>query len=96
MARTKAASQAGIEFYTDTANKWRWRLRSDNGNIIAASAEGYNRISGAKNGAQAVVDTVRGLDVPAAPVTPRKARTVKARVPPALSEQALLDVERGA
>lgn len=39
---------ATIELYEDRANEWRWRLRHDNGNIIADSGEGYASKSGAK------------------------------------------------
>ena len=37
------ASQATFEVYRDRAEEWRWRLRHDNGNIIADSGEGYTR-----------------------------------------------------
>ena len=30
-----------FEKYQDAANEWRWSLRSDNGNIVADSGEGY-------------------------------------------------------
>lgn len=31
-----------FEYYLDSAIKWRWRLRADNGKILADSAESYN------------------------------------------------------
>lgn len=30
-----------FELYRDAAGEWRWRLRVQNGNIIAESGEGY-------------------------------------------------------
>ncbi len=32
-----------FEIYSDVAGEYRWRLKADNGEIIADSAEGYNR-----------------------------------------------------
>ena len=37
------ASKATFEVYLDRAGEWRWRLRHQNGNIIATSGEGYKR-----------------------------------------------------
>ena len=34
-----------FELYKDKAAEWRWRLKHSNGNIIAASSEGYSSIS---------------------------------------------------
>jgi uncharacterized protein YegP (UPF0339 family) len=30
-----------FEYYADKSGEWRWRLRHQNGNIIADSSEGY-------------------------------------------------------
>jgi uncharacterized protein YegP (UPF0339 family) len=30
-----------FEYYEDKAGEWRWRLKHQNGNIIADSSEGY-------------------------------------------------------
>jgi uncharacterized protein YegP (UPF0339 family) len=35
------AAQHTLEWYIDTAGEYRWRLRHDNGNIIATAGEGY-------------------------------------------------------
>jgi len=48
---------AEFEVYEDSAGDHRWRLRHDNGNIIADSSEGYASGSGARD----AVDRVRGL-----------------------------------
>ena len=32
---------ATLEIYKDKRGNWRWRLRANNGKIIAASTEGY-------------------------------------------------------
>ncbi len=37
-----------IDFYQDTADEWRWRIKATNGKIIAASSEGYENHSDAK------------------------------------------------
>lgn len=42
ITRPKDAAQASFEVYEDNAGEWRWRLRHDNGNIIADSGEGYS------------------------------------------------------
>lgn len=34
-------SKATFQRYTDNAGKWRWRLRHNNGSIIADSGQGY-------------------------------------------------------
>ena len=41
---------ATFELYEDSADQWRWRLRHDNGNIIADSGEGYASAQKAKQG----------------------------------------------
>ena len=45
---------AVFELYEDRASEWRWRLRHQNGNIIAASGEGYSSKAGAENGIESV------------------------------------------
>jgi uncharacterized protein YegP (UPF0339 family) len=38
------------EIYKDKKNQWRWRITASNGNIIAASCEGYkNKVDAEKN-----------------------------------------------
>jgi amphi-Trp domain-containing protein len=37
----EGGSKATFELFADSAGKWRWRLRHDNGNIIADSGQGY-------------------------------------------------------
>ncbi len=45
---------ATFELYVDSADDWRWRLRHDNGNIIADSGEGYASKAKAKQGIESV------------------------------------------
>lgn len=52
-----------FEVYRDAANEWRWRLLHNNGNVIADSGEGYERLAGSKNGLRSVRD-----NAPTAPV----------------------------
>jgi len=48
------ASKATFELYADNAGKWRWRLRHDNGNIIADGGEGYTDKRDARSGIESV------------------------------------------
>ena len=36
------------EFYQDNANEWRWRITATNGEIVAASSEGFKSEGGAE------------------------------------------------
>ena len=45
---------AMFELYEDKAGEFRWRLRHENGQIIADSGEGYITKANAKNGIQSV------------------------------------------
>jgi len=47
-------SDATFELYRDRAGQWRWRLRHDNGNIVADSGEGYANRADARNGIESV------------------------------------------
>jgi uncharacterized protein YegP (UPF0339 family) len=54
---------ATFELYTDKAGEYRWRLRHQNGNIIADSGEGYTTKDNAINGLESVKE-----NAPDAPV----------------------------
>ncbi len=58
-----APSKATFELFRDRADEWRWRLRHDNGNIIADSGEGYDSITGARNGLRSVRENAPGAPV---------------------------------
>ncbi len=45
---------ATFELYRDRSGEYRWRLRHQNGNVIADSAEGYSSKASAENGIQSV------------------------------------------
>lgn len=47
-------SRSSFEIYRDNSDEWRWRLIASNGNIIAASGEGYTSKQGAKRGIESV------------------------------------------
>lgn len=47
-------SKATFEVFRDRAGEWRWRLRHDNGNVIATSGQGYASRPGARNGLESV------------------------------------------
>ncbi|MEL7561581.1 HVO_2922 family protein [Dehalogenimonas sp. 4OHTPN] len=47
-----------FELFQDKAGEYRWRLRHQNGNIIADSAEGYTSKSSAINGIESVKNNV--------------------------------------
>lgn len=46
-----------FELYKDHAGQWRWRLRSQNGNVIADSAESYVHRSDCERGIAIVKDS---------------------------------------
>lgn len=54
---------ATFELYQDNAREYRWRLRHQNGNIIADSAEGYTTKANAENGIASVKE-----NAPTAPI----------------------------
>ena len=47
-------SQARFELYEDRGERWRWRLRHRNGNVVAASGQGYADRRGAQRGLDGV------------------------------------------
>ncbi len=55
-------SQAAFELYEDNAGEYRWRLRHDNGNIIADSGEGYASKSNAKRAMAGVRNHAESAD----------------------------------
>ncbi|AUX08869.1 hypothetical protein AArcSl_1237 [Halalkaliarchaeum desulfuricum] len=57
------ASKATFELYEDAAGNWRWRLRHDNGNIIADSGQGYTTKRAAIQGIESVKDNAPGAAV---------------------------------
>lgn len=62
-------SSATFELYEDKAEGFRWRLRHDNGEIIAEPGQGYSSKANARNGIQSVKD-----NSPRAPVEDQSAR----------------------
>lgn len=54
-------SSATFERYEDTAGDWRWRLRHDNGNIIADGGQGY----ASPRGVTTAIERIRDLVGPA-------------------------------
>ncbi|MFB6308855.1 MAG: HVO_2922 family protein, partial [Haloarculaceae archaeon] len=53
-------SQSDFEIYEDTAGEWRWRLRHQNGNIIADSSQGYASRSNVERALESVREYVPG------------------------------------
>ena len=45
------SQQPGLEFYKDDAGDWRWHVIAVNGNLIAASSEGYENRGDAEENA---------------------------------------------
>jgi len=56
-------SNATFELFRDNADKYRWRLRHDNGNIIADSGQGYASKQKAKQGLNSVKSNAPGAAV---------------------------------
>ncbi|GAA0663882.1 HVO_2922 family protein [Natronoarchaeum mannanilyticum] len=57
------ASLARFEVYRDRADEWRWRLVHRNGNIIAASGEGYTTRQNAEKGMRSVMRNAPGASI---------------------------------
>ncbi|WP_336135133.1 HVO_2922 family protein [Natronomonas amylolytica] len=60
---TEGGSDATFELYEDSAGEYRWRLRHDNGNIIADSGQGYSSKQKAKQGLRSVRRNAPGAPV---------------------------------
>ena len=58
-----AASKAAFELYADSAGEYRWRLRHDNGNIVADGGEGYAAKRDARSGIESVQRNAPGAHV---------------------------------
>jgi uncharacterized protein YegP (UPF0339 family) len=56
-------SDATFELYEDEAGQYRWRLRHDNGNIIADSGEGYASAQKAEQGIGSVKQNAPDADI---------------------------------
>ena len=56
-------SDATFELFEDREGEWRWRLRHDNGNVIADSGEGYTRKEKAIQGLRSVRRNAPDADV---------------------------------
>jgi len=54
--------QASFELYEDNAGEYRWRLRHQNGNIIADSGEGYSSRSAAEDAVNSVKRNAPGAE----------------------------------
>lgn len=54
-ATDPAHPPARFEVFRDRGDKWRWRLRHRNGNIIATSGQGYTRKHNAWKGLRSVI-----------------------------------------
>ncbi|MFC4406069.1 HVO_2922 family protein [Haloarchaeobius iranensis] len=61
-AVTETESQATFELFEDRGGDWRWRLRHDNGNVIADSGEGYSNRSGVTRALKSVRGNVGPAD----------------------------------
>ena len=55
-------SRATFEVYDDAAGEQRWRLRHDNGNIIADSGQGYSSASGRDDAIEGIRGYVQSAD----------------------------------
>lgn len=54
---------AQFEIYRDSAEEYRWRLRADNGNIVADSGQGYSRRTDCENGIEHVRNQAANADL---------------------------------
>lgn len=51
-----------FDLYQDKAGEWRWRLKAKNGQIVAASSEGYKAKSDAEKAIQSIKDGAAAAD----------------------------------
>ena len=56
-------SKATFELFEYAQGQWRWRLRHDNGNILADSGEGYASKQKAEQGIESVKANAAGAAV---------------------------------
>ncbi|WP_267639221.1 HVO_2922 family protein [Haloarchaeobius amylolyticus] len=56
-------AKATFELFTDRKGEYRWRLRHDNGNIIATGGESYSSKASAKKNIESVQKNAGGADV---------------------------------
>ena len=54
---------AKFELYKDRKKLWRWRLRHNNGRVIADGGQGYRTKAAAKNGVASVQKNAPGADL---------------------------------
>jgi hypothetical protein len=54
---------ATFELYRDSSDKYRWRLRAENGNIVADGSQGYANRRDAERGIEIVKEEAPGADV---------------------------------
>lgn len=59
-------------FYKDKANEWRWRVKADNGRVVADSGEGYHNKADAEAGFKLVNPQgfIEPADLPEQPLAP--------------------------
>lgn len=62
-SRDGPESKATFELFEDRGGEWRWRLRHDNGNVIATSGQGYASKAGARKGLRSVRRNVSGAPI---------------------------------
>jgi uncharacterized protein YegP (UPF0339 family) len=56
-------ARSSFEVYKDNRDEWRWRLIASNGNIIAASGEGYSSKQGVKRGIESVKENAQDAQI---------------------------------
>lgn len=56
-------ARARFQIYADAAGKYRWRLKDDDGEKVASSAESFDTRSGAKQAAETVKGTAPDADI---------------------------------
>jgi len=54
---------AKFELYKSSNGEYRWRLKADNGNVIATGGEGYSSKSAAQAGIESVKRTVHSASI---------------------------------
>lgn len=60
---TISGPRSRVEYYTDKAGEYRWRIVAKNGVIIGASSEGFNSMSHAKKNLMLIILAVQEIAV---------------------------------
>ena len=71
-----------LEYYRDKKREWRWRIKADNGKILADSAEGYTRRVSCIAAVDNIVRAIKNFDMDYIITSAKQPNTLLVRTPP--------------